>query len=100
MRVHRGGSPSLWFQVILLLLLGACREREEGVACLRVADTAAECPPPGSVDVEELSYPENCHHLREILPSGVPNAQPDMFDDGSAGCCYQVSVLEKRNCSE
>lgn len=86
---------------LILLSLPACATREEGEACMPVAEGQESCPDPAEVDLDELSSPSDCDDdVVRMLSEEAPEIDDAVFQDGSPGCCYEVILADRTPNSE
>jgi hypothetical protein len=88
-----GKSPLL---IAILGALSACKTREDGKACMQVAEEQTTCPARAEVNPSDLFIPDRCGwDVEEVKSNGTRETIQTQANPQMPACCYLAELVEE-----
>jgi hypothetical protein len=89
-----GRSPLL---LAILGALSACKNIEDGKACMEVAEEQTTCPTRAEVNPKDLFTPDRCGwNIEEIKSNGTRETISTQAKSQMPACCYLAELVEEQ----
>jgi hypothetical protein len=87
-------SPLL---IAILGALSACKNTEDGKACVQVAEEQTTCPPRAEVNPRDLFTPDRCGWvIEEVKGDGTRETLQTQANSKMPACCYPAVLVEEK----